>query len=90
MILARKTRILTQNRPKIGHLVKILDFFKKSKNSNQDIFMSFWIYKNSFRIRRFQPETSKNRCLLVDPDFKKNIFEKYFLNIQKLFQNMVF
>ena len=41
--------------------------------------MSFWIYKNSFRIRRFQPETSKNRCLLVDPDFKKikikNIFK---------------
>ena len=51
--------------------------------------MSFWTYKNPFRIRRFQPETSKNRCLLVDSDFK-NIFEKYFLNIQKLFQNIVF
>ena len=41
---------------------------KISRISNQDIFMSFWTYKNSFRIRRFQPETSKNQCFLVDPN----------------------
>ena len=53
-------------------------FWKKNEFSNQDIFMSFWIYKNSFRIRGFQPETSKNRCLLVDPDFKKIFLKNIF------------
>ena len=88
--VGEKIRILTQNRPKIGHLVKILDFFKKSKNSNQDIFMSFWIYKNSFRIRRFQPETSKNRCLLVDPDLKNIYIWKIFFKYSKTFSKYCF
>ena len=33
---------------------------KISRISNQDPFMSFWTYRNSFRIWRFQPDISKN------------------------------